>query len=404
MEITRRDGLAALMAASAIVGLPRGSRGEEAEIVIGNPNSLTGGFGESGQRGTWGLLIAADEINQKGGIKALGGAKLKVIPADTSGENPTQAASVTRRMIDQEKAIVLVGATASAMSLAAQVEAEKSQVPLITDSYADALVERGMKYTFKITVKGSAIWNFAFTAVAEMIKATKGELPKGVAIYMGSDAVSQGIAKTLPIEAQRLGIPVVSTVNFQGNLSDPTVILAPLRRDKPDIILFSGFFNDTVLVLKAMRGLDIKTPVISAGGTTLDSAGQALGQGAVGMFMPVFWNWDLKTAGNSELVAAFKKAHPDAHDPPNNEKIGLGYSAGKIIAAALEKAGSRDSNKIRDALLTTEFTNIVLPGGKAAFDEIGQNKHAIPIVGEWMNPDEIRTVWPKEYQVVSPML
>jgi branched-chain amino acid transport system substrate-binding protein len=134
MKITRRDGLAALMAAAATVGLPRGSRGEEPEIIIGNPNALTGGFGESGTRSTWGLLIAADEINQKGGIKALGGAKLKVVVADTSGDNPTQAASVARRMIDQEISVILAGATASAMTLALQVESEKSQVPLITHS------------------------------------------------------------------------------------------------------------------------------------------------------------------------------------------------------------------------------------------------------------------------------
>ena len=61
--------------------------------------------------------IAVDQINREGGIKALGGAKLKAIIADTSSENPTQAASVTRRMIDQEKAIIIAGATASAMTL-----------------------------------------------------------------------------------------------------------------------------------------------------------------------------------------------------------------------------------------------------------------------------------------------
>jgi branched-chain amino acid transport system substrate-binding protein len=261
-----------------------------------------------------------------------------------------------------------------------------------------------MKYTFKITVKGSAIWNFAFESVAEMMKATTGQLPKGVGIFMGSDAVSQAIAKTLPIEAQRLGIPVVSAVNFQGNLADPSVIITPIRREKPDIILFSAFFNDNVLVLQALRGLGIKTPVVSAGGTTFDSAGTTLGQGAVGMFMPIHWNWDLKIPGNSELVETYKKAHPEAHSPPNNEQIGMGYSTGKIIAQSLEKAASRDSTKIREALLSTEFTNLVLPGGKVAFSETGQNKHATGIIGEWMSPDEIRTVWPKEFQTVPPKL
>ena len=129
--------------------------------VLGAPNSLTGGLGENGQRGVWGFLIAVDQINREGGVKALGGARLRVVAADTTSDSPTQGASVTRRVLDQDHAIALYGATASAITMAAQVEAEKSQVPIVTSSYADPLVKRGMRYTFKITAAGSVIWNFA---------------------------------------------------------------------------------------------------------------------------------------------------------------------------------------------------------------------------------------------------
>lgn len=70
MAISRREGLSALMAAVAAFGAPRLARGDEPDIVIGNPNALTGFLGEDGLRGTWGLQIAADEINRNGGISA----------------------------------------------------------------------------------------------------------------------------------------------------------------------------------------------------------------------------------------------------------------------------------------------------------------------------------------------
>src|SRR6187549_2301757 len=98
MRITRRTGLKGLAAGAATVAMPAIVSGQEQEIVIGAPNSLTGGIGEGGQRNVWGLQIAVDQINKAGGIKALGGAKLKLIVADTTSDNPTQAASVTRRM------------------------------------------------------------------------------------------------------------------------------------------------------------------------------------------------------------------------------------------------------------------------------------------------------------------
>ena len=116
MQITRRTGLKGLMAGAATVAMPGIISAAEPDIIIGAPNSMTGGLGEIGLRATWGLQIAVDQANKEGGIKSLGGAKLKIIFADTTSENPAQAASLFRRMIDQEKAIILAGATARIMA------------------------------------------------------------------------------------------------------------------------------------------------------------------------------------------------------------------------------------------------------------------------------------------------
>ena len=180
MVLTRRQALTRLAAGAAILGAPQMVRSAEPDIVIGAPNSLTGGLAEGGVRFVAALRIAFDQINAKGGIKSLGGAKLRMVVADTTSENPAQAASVTRRMIDQDKAVVIAGATASAMTLAAQIECEKSQVPLVTNSYADPIVLRGMKYTFKYMPQGSAVWNMAMDGIVEMYKATTGAPPKTV--------------------------------------------------------------------------------------------------------------------------------------------------------------------------------------------------------------------------------
>jgi branched-chain amino acid transport system substrate-binding protein len=402
MQMSRREGLAALVAAAASLA-PRTTRADEPEIVVGAPNSLTGGLGENGQRAVWGFLIAIEQINREGGIKSMGGAKLRPVVADTTTENPTQGASVTRRMIDQDHAAMLFGATASAISLAAQVEAEKSQIPLVTGSYADPLTQRGMKYTFKLTVPGSQAWTFAMTALVEMIKTERGAPPKSAGIFMGSDAVSISVAKTLPLEAQRIGLPIVTQVNFQGNLTDPSVIVTPILQNKPDTIFLSGFLNDAILVLKTLRGLGIKTPVASAGGISTDSAGKTLGAAANGVFMPWSWNWDLAVPGESELNDAYKKAHADAPYPCNNEQLGMGYSSGMIMRQALEKAASRDSAKLRDTMVGTEFTDLPMPAKRVAFDETGQNKYAQMILTEWSDGNA-HTVWPQELRAMKPVL
>jgi hypothetical protein len=48
-------------------------------------------------------------------------------------------------------------------------------------------------------------------------------------------------------------------------LTDPSVVVAPVRQHRPDLILLSAALNDTILVMQALRGLGINTPVVAAG-------------------------------------------------------------------------------------------------------------------------------------------
>jgi branched-chain amino acid transport system substrate-binding protein len=403
MNITRRTGLKGLTAGAAAVMLPAIGRSQQADIVIGAPNSLTGGLGELGTRTVWGLQIAADHVNREGGIKSLGGAKLKVIVADTTSENPTQAASLTRRMIDQEGAVIIAGATASAMTLAAQVEAEKSQIPLITDSYADGIVTRGYKYTFKLTPQGGAIWNWSMSTAYDMWKASKGSPPKTAAIFMSNDAVGLVVQKQLPEHAKTLGLEVPFSTGFQMGLSDPSVAVAPVLRYKPDMLFLGGFTNDLILIVKALRGVGASLPIFGAGPAGADSIGKGLGVAADKFFAPMTWNWDLPVPGNKELVAAYKDAYPTQPYPPAAEMLGQGYVTGMIIRQALEKAASRDPQKIRDVIASTEFTGLPFPATKVKFGDNGLNVENRSILTEWMK-GELRTVWPKEVQAVAPVL
>jgi len=78
MNITRRTGLKGLIAGATSVAMPALVHAEEPEIIVGAPNSLTGGLGEIGQRMTWGLQIAIDQINREGQRPRASGAAAKM--------------------------------------------------------------------------------------------------------------------------------------------------------------------------------------------------------------------------------------------------------------------------------------------------------------------------------------
>jgi branched-chain amino acid transport system substrate-binding protein len=389
-----------LLAAAAIT-LAGAAAAQPKEIIVGAPNSLTGGFGEGGRQVIAGLEIAVDQINKEGGIKSLGGAKLKLISADTSSDQPSQAASVTRRMISQDKATVLVGAHTSTMTLSAQIEAERAEVPIITTSYADPIVTKGYKYTFKIPPQSSVLSIAGLDNVIELYKDLgKGELKK-VAVFHGTDASAQASGKAYMEILKERKIDVVANGAFPSGMTDPTPVVGPVMAAKPQVLLFNGFTNDLILVARALRNLNVNIPIVGSGsGISVKSIPETLGPQANGIMGTLAWNWDLPTKGVKEFGVLYKAAYPSEPFPP--QEAGEGYAIGMLIRSALEKAASDDPKKIRDAIAAIDEETI-LPGERVAFAENGLNKHIVPILVGWID-GSLRTLGPKQYRTATPLL
>ena len=395
--------LGVLVAAVTIAGAAGSvSAQQPAEIIIGAPNAMTGSFGEAGRRVVTGLQIAAEQINKDGGIKSMGGAKLKVLPVDT-GDNPTQAASVTQRLINENKSRILVGANTSAMTLSVQIEAERAEIPLLTTSYADPIVQRGLKYTFKLPPQGSSLAELQMAYIGELMKELKGQAPKRAAVFVGSDSASQSLLKATLDLAGKYGFEIVSQISFQSGLTDPTQIVSASLQNRPDVIFLSSFTSDVILVTRALRAVNITVPVITGGGgVSTDTIGATLGKASENLMGIVCWNWDLPIDGVKQVLDGYKELEPKAPFPPASETIGTGYTLGMVIRAALEKAGTDDPKKVRETLASLEVA-VPMPGGKIAFAENGQNKFIQPIMVGWID-GQLRTVWPKQYEDVKPKL
>jgi len=403
VHFTRRAALTTLAASAASVVLPSLALAQQRDIVIGAPNALTGDLSELGSRGLWGMQIAVAEINRAGGIAALGGARLKLVAADTSSNDPEQAANATRRLIDQEHPIALLGAGAGTMTLAAQAEAEKSEIPLITNALADGIVTRGFRYSFKIGPQGGAVWNWALSRTVELWTTLKGRPPRSVMPIMGSDAVGALLLKALPEQARSLGVTVPAALAFPTGHPDPAALVAAAQRARPDVIAVGGFANDLIAIVKALRSAGIAAPIMSAGLAGTDAIGKGLGAAADRIFAPMAWNWDLAVPGNKEFVAAYHAAQPDQPYPPASEQLGQGYVVTMILRQALELAASRDPRKLRDVLADAEFTGLPYPNPTVRFGAQGLNAYNSLVLAEWIK-GELRTVWPRQQQTVPPVI
>lgn len=391
---------AAAVGLAALAAVPGTGRAQPAEIVVGAPNSLTGGLGEAGRQVVNGLQLAVADLNAAGGIKALHGAKLRVIAADTSSDNPAQAASVTRRLIAENRCSVLVGSHASTMTLSSQIEAERAGVPILTTSYADQIVQRGYHFTFKIPAQ-SATFGQANIEYTQKLFAAAGRSLRRIAVFYGSDAGNGANGRAEVDEVKRAGLDLVASGSVPSGMTDPTAVLGPVLATKPDLLMANLFTPDMVLVIHALRAVKVTIPVLTSGsGISVKSIPESLGTEADRFMGTIAWSGDLPIPGVAEFVAKWLKAYPDQSFAA--QEAGEGYAIGQIIGQAIEQAGSADPARVRDAIAQIK-ADTILPGGPVEFDDTGLSRHAVPIMVQWQG-GKLRTIWPKEYQTTAPIL
>ena len=96
-----------------------------------------------------GAELAIEHINNAGGIKALGGAKMKLVISD-AGDNAEKAKNAAQRVLSQEPDLVGgLGAWLSSFTLAVTEVTERAELPWLTLSYSDQITGRGFRYVFQ---------------------------------------------------------------------------------------------------------------------------------------------------------------------------------------------------------------------------------------------------------------
>src|SRR5215475_10994836 len=138
--LTRRT----LLSSAAAMGLVTAARAQQpAEEKVGLIVPLSGIYTRPGQVMKMGAEMGIEHINAEGGIKALGGAKMKLVVIDC-GDTTEKAKNAAQRMVAQETDLVAAtGSYLSSFTLATNEVTERAQLPMLTLSYSDLITDRG---------------------------------------------------------------------------------------------------------------------------------------------------------------------------------------------------------------------------------------------------------------------
>ncbi len=380
-------------------------------VKIGNILPLSGPSASVGIQGKYARELATEMINNAGGIKSLGGAKLENIYVDSKSD-PTVGVSAAERLINNNKVNILSGCWNSAVTYPATQVAERYKVPFIVPvSVRNTITERGFKYTFRIAAKDAWWARDQFKFLKDMEKKTGVALKTVAFVYENGDW-GVGMAEQWAPLAKEHGYEIVLNEPYPSTASDLTPVVLKIKRAKPDILLLTSNAADAILLTNTMAAMRVKVKaVIGTGGGHADPMfRQNCGKNAEYMFDVVEWEADLSKPGIPEVNAEFKKRHGFGLAGESVDAFASVF----VIADALERAASTDPEKIREALSKTHLNSgpgMIVSYDAVEFDGTGQNINAGIVMVQYRMIDgklERVSVWPMSaaragYEAVFPM-
>jgi branched-chain amino acid transport system substrate-binding protein len=381
-------------------GSDSGSGGGSGEtITIGSLHPLSGAAAADGQQMDNGAKLAIDAINEAGGIESLDGAQLELASADTQGA-PEVGQSEAQRLIE-DGAVALVGTYQSAVSQNVAAVAERNQVPFVIDvSSADAILQQGYKFTFRLQPSAKVLAERGAEYLADVSKNADAPAQK-VAILHEQGPFGTAIKDTFSAKAEELGMEIGPVISYDpASVSDFTTQITAVREAGADVLMVAGYYRDGVLVANAVNtvkpGLDAVWGVANGAFDTPQFPGEA---GAAGEgFFDANYRLDITNPDTKKLVDEYKKAY---NDDMRTAAV-LSYDAVRVIAAALEKSGDASPAKVRDAIAETELDSLIAQDGPITFSDTGENENAAPILMQ-VQSGTVKQVFPEKYAEADPV-
>jgi branched-chain amino acid transport system substrate-binding protein len=375
------------------------ARAQTREIKVGFLLPLTGAFAEAGQLNKRAAEMAVEEINQGGGVKSLGGAKLVALFGNSSSVD--EANTETERLLSRERVIAIIGAYSSGATISSSVIAERASIPyLVPNALADEITGRGLKFVFKSVPHFSQFAINSGELVRDLSRKGGQEVKTACLVRENNffgNVVGREFAKHMP----SFNIKIVTDNIFPTNPTSFEDVILKLKQDAPDVVFAAGEPSSITLLFQQLNELRYWPKlgwVGVGGGYSNPITWKNLGKLANGLIAVNDWFPDIKRPGAAETNARFKaRAGVDMLGNANTTYAGV-----HIFQAALEKAGSTDGAKIRDALAALDLTSgpAMFMYERVQFDPTGFMLHA-KLVGAQVREGQGRVIWPESLKVTD---
>jgi branched-chain amino acid transport system substrate-binding protein len=315
------------------------------DIVIGHYGSLTGAEATFGLSTDNGIKLAVQEINAAGGVNVGGQTRKIVLKSEDTEGKPEKAGTVVTKLITADKVAAVIGEVASSVTLAGAPVAQQFGVPMITPSSTNpqctAVGDMIFRVCFIDPFQGYACAKFAASDL---------KVKKAAILFDQAAAYSVGLKDEFEKNFKQMGGEIVAVEAYTKGEANFNPLLTKIREKGAELLFIPGYYTDVANIALQARKLGMKMPLL--GGDGWDSSDLAKNGGAAieGSFYSNHYAADQPTAEIQTFVKTYKEKFGETPDG----LAALGYDAARVLFDAMQRAGTTDGAKLRDAIASTK--------------------------------------------------
>ena len=337
------------------------------EIVLGSAISQTGKYAREGKFYVDAYALTVDAVNKAGGVKAGGKAYKLVLKMYDDQSDPNLSVRLFTRLVTSDKVNFLLGPYSSGITIPASAVSEKYEIPMVQGGGASGKIfDRGYKYIFGTLPKAE----FYFQAVIEAAAKFTPRVQTAALLY-SNEAFDRSVADGARQWLKEQKIDKIYDEEYQPATQDFTSILAVVKSKSPDLVLVAGHEENALNFIRQSQAADMapKMMVFTVGPPTADFR-KTLGKAAEYVFGITPWLPDMEVGGEIFKSARdFAKQFQERFGYEADYHVASGAADVLAYKFAIEKAGSLDPKKVRDALAALDAETFY---GRVKFEPTGQ--------------------------------
>jgi branched-chain amino acid transport system substrate-binding protein len=343
-----------IVASMALAGCATaGSSGPIKVAILAPLSGAVATFGESTRNGA---MMAIDEANAAGGVL---GRQIEVVVEDSQC-SADPAVNAANKVIDQDGVKFIIGEVCSSASIPVSLITEEKGVLQISPTSTNdklTLNEDGStkQYIFRAcyndSFQGVVTGNFALSVL--------GAKTAFVLFDQGND-YTIGLAESFKEAFSGGGGTIVGEETYTAADTDFSAILAKIADAKPDVIFLGDYYNIVNLVMAQAKEKGITAPFL--GGDGWDSSDLDLAAADGGYYSNHYSPDDTRP-----IVGEWVSKYEAKYGSKPDALATLAYDAANILIASIEKAGSDDPAKVKDAMAAIKIDGV---SGSITFNEL----------------------------------